>query len=396
MSQQFERCAIYTRQSRLSERSFSSCEAQLQICRDTAASFDWRVVDIFQDVGQSSETLMRPEMQRLMAGAELEQFDRVVVYSVDRLSRRLVDFARLMDLFDRSGVYLTVVTDPHFGESAASRLTSNIVAAASEFQQDLTRERMAETRAAYKSRGMRVAGRVPFGYTIDRVFNQLVVVPEEAQFIKDYFDLAADGKTPAEIAELAIRRDGEQSGWNARRILQILSNRVYAGYLPGDSDQKGNHEAIVPPEQFDQVRQQVIARRKRRPTKRNPSSERFSLRGLLHCEKCDRVMTPNTSRCGNKVYRWYQCRSHAGGCLPCPGVSVRAWDMEEFVAAQIAGSSLSPKAARTFGEKWQAMTISRRAALLKVLVIKIDYHHDSRDVGIQLNDEGLDKVDESS
>ncbi len=145
MSQQFEKCAIYVRQSRVNDSSYSSCEAQLRICMDTAASFAWRVVDHFQDSGQSSETLARPEMQRLMACVELKQFEHLVVYSIDRLTRRLTDFARLMELFDGSGVKLTVVTDPQFGESAASRFTSNIVAAASEFQQDLTRERMAES-----------------------------------------------------------------------------------------------------------------------------------------------------------------------------------------------------------------------------------------------------------
>ncbi len=145
MSQQFEKCAIYVRQSRVNDSSYSSCEAQLRICMDTAASFAWRVVDHFQDSGQSSETLARPEMQRLMACVELKQFEHLVVYSIDRLTRRLTDFARLMELFDGSAVKLTVVTDPQFGESAASRFTSNIVAAASEFQQDLTRERMAES-----------------------------------------------------------------------------------------------------------------------------------------------------------------------------------------------------------------------------------------------------------
>ena len=394
MSQQFEKCAIYVRQSRVNDSSYSSCEAQLRICMDTAASFAWRVVDHFQDSGQSSETLARPEMQRLMACVELKQFEHLVVYSFDRLTRRLTDFARLMELFDGSGVKLTVVTDPKFGESAASRFTSNIVAAASEFQQDLTRERMAESRAALKAKGMRVAGRIPFGYSYDRVFSRLMAVPEEAELVEDFFDLASKGKTPAEIADLANKRDGGRSDWNARRLLQILSNPVYAGYLPSDSEnaetlQKGNHEAIVTPERFEQVRQQLVARRKRAPTKRTPKPESFPLRGLLYCAKCDRAMTPNTSSFGIKHYRWYQCRSHAGGRPPCAGVSVRANDMEEFVAAQIASSSEYPKLAVRFSDEWQAMTLPQRAALLKECVDRIDYNHDTSDLGINLNVEKL-------
>lgn len=217
---------------------------------EMASSIGWRLVDVFQDPGSSSENLTRPALQRLMACADLGQFEHLVVYAVDRLTRRIFDFARLMELLDKSGIKLTVVTDPHFGESSASRLASNIVAAASEFQQDLTRERMAEMRAAMKAKGMRVAGRIPFGYSYDRVFSRMVIVPEEADLVEDFFNLAARGKTPAEIADIANRRDGGRCDWNARRILQVLSNPVYAGFLPGgkhksSSFKKGNHEAIV-------------------------------------------------------------------------------------------------------------------------------------------------------
>ncbi|HBJ33630.1 MAG TPA: hypothetical protein DDZ51_02485 [Planctomycetaceae bacterium] len=391
MSHQFERCAIYVRQSRVNDSSFSSCEAQLRICTDTAASFAWRVVDHFQDSGQSSESLARPEMQRLMACAELGQFEHLVVYAIDRLTRRLFDFARLMELFDKSGVKLTVVTDPRFGESAASRLSSNIVAAASEFQQDLTKERMAETRAAMKAKGMRVAGRIPLGYSYDRVFSRLVIVPDEAELIEDFFNLAVKGKTPAEIAEVVNRRDGGRCDWNARRILQVLSNPVYAGFLPGDSVEeeklrKGNHEAIVTPETFERVRQQVVARRKRAPTKRTEKTEGFPLRGLLFCAKCGRAMTPNTSDYGVTRYRWYQCRSQAGGRPPCKGVSVRAYDMEEFVAAKIASASICSNLKTRFSDDWKAMTLSQRAALLKEHIVRIEYNHEIAEVGIDLRD----------
>ena len=193
---------------------------------------------------------------------------------------------------------------------------------------------------------------------------------------------------------MANKRDGGRSDWNARRLLQILSNPVYAGYLPSDSEnaetlQKGNHEAIVTPERFEQVRQQLVVRRKRAPTKRTPKPESFPLRGLLYCAKCDRAMTPNTSSFGIKHYRWYQCRSHAGGRPPCAGVSVRANDMEEFVAAQIASSSEYPKLAVRFSDEWQAMTLPQRAALLNECVDRIDYNHDTSDLGINLNVEKL-------
>lgn len=362
---------------------------------EMVSSIGWRLVDVFQDPGSSSENLARPEMQRLMACAELGHFEHLVVYAVDRLTRRLFDFARLMELLDKNGVKLTVVTDPHFGESAASRLSSNIVAAASEFQQDLTKERMAETRAAMKAKGMRVAGRIPFGYSYDRVFSRLVIVPEEAELVEDFFSLAARGKTPAEIADIANRRDGGRCDWNARRILQVLSNRVYAGFLPGDTGdektlRKGNHEAIVTPETFEQVRQHLVARRKRKPTKRTVKPEGFPLRGLLFCAKCGRAMTPNTSDYGVTRYRWYQCRSQAGGRPPCAGVSVRAYDMEEFVAAKIAGASICSKLKSRFSDDWKTMTLPQRAALLQEHIVRIEYNHEAAGVDVQLNEASLD------
>jgi len=361
---------------------------------EMVSSIGWRLVDVFQDPGSSSENLSRPEIQRLMACTELGQFEHLVVYAVDRLTRRLFDFARLMELLDKSGVKLTVVTDPHFGESSASRLASNSVASASEFQQDLTKERMAETRAAMKAKGMRVAGRIPFGYSYDRVFSRMVIVPEEAELVEDFFSLAARGKTAAEIADIANRRDGGRCDWNARRILQVLSNRVYAGFLPGDADKpnllmKGNHEAIVSQQIFDRVQQEIVSRRTRKPTKREPTTELYPLRRLLICVKCNRAMTPNSSNFGVRLYRWYQFRSHAGGRPPCKGVSVRASDMEEFVAAQIAASTRYPALAKQYADKWSQLTFPQRAQLLNETILRITYDHGNKEVDICFHEKAL-------
>ena len=130
MSLQFDRCAIYTRQARNSDAMLSSCEAQQFICRDMAEVFKWEIVEVFEDRGESNESLARSEMDRMIAVIERRQLDRVVVYSIDRLTRRLYDLAKLLELFDRGIVALTVVTNPNFGNSASSRFTTNIVAAA--------------------------------------------------------------------------------------------------------------------------------------------------------------------------------------------------------------------------------------------------------------------------
>lgn len=390
MSQPSPRCVIYTRQSRTNDCEFSSFQMQQQVCIETAASFGWKVVDSFNDAGQSSETLARAEMQRLLAGVELDQFDRVIVYSIDRLTRRLVDFARLIEMFDQFGVALTVVTQPDFDGSAASRFTTNVVAAASEFQQDLTRERMAESREIRRSHGQWVAGPVPFGYEYDRVFSKPVPVPDDAETVRGFFQLAAEGKTPTEIANLANRRECDWTVWNARRLLQILSNPVYAGFLPGKEKQVGLHEAIVTPEQFEQVRQQIESRQTRPPSKRSSKDELFPLRGLLYCASCDRVMNPNTSIRDTVRYRWYQCRSHAGGSPPCPKVSLPALDVEEFVAKQLYQSAIEPGVEKLFGDDWKSMVTTEKQSLLNEFIAKVEYDKEEQEVSITLEE---DKVD---
>jgi site-specific DNA recombinase len=388
MTLQFDRCAIYTRQSRNSDSVLSSCEAQQQICRDMADVFKWNIVDVFADRGQSSETLMRPEMQRMLAAIELGELDRVIVYSVDRLTRRLVDFAKLLELFDRGSVGLSVATNPNFGDSASSRLATNIAAAAAQFEQELTKERMEEAREALKSQGRRVAGRPPFGYKGDPITKQLHVVPKEAELVRDFFRLAASGTTPAEIACLATASGlGEGQTWNPRRLLQILSNPVYAGFLPGETKRKGIHEALVTKDEFRQVRNHLDSRRKGSPKERNRDPHLFPLRGLLYCAKCSRAMSTNTSSRGNIRYRHYQCRSAAGGRPPCPSVWLNAWDMEEFVAAQIGSWEASPELAKIFRDEWPSMISEKKYQLLHEYVVKVTYNADNSDVDIELNDE---------
>lgn len=387
MAPKSDRCAIYTRQSRNSGSVLSSCEAQQQICRDVAEVFKWKVVDVFEDRGQSSETLMRPEMQRMIGAVELREIDRVIVYSIDRLTRRLFDFAKLIELFDRGSVGISVATNPNFGDSASSRLATHIAAAAAQFEQELTKERMKEARETLKSQGRRVAGRPPFGYMGDPITKQLCVVPTEAALVRDFFQLAASGSTPAEIASLATASGlGESETWNPRRLLQILSNPVYAGFLPGETKRKGIHEPLVTKDEFRQVRKHLDSRRKGSPKDRNSDPYGFPLRGLLYCDKCGRAMSTNTSSRGNIRYRHYQCRSTAGGRPPCPSVWLNAWDIEEFVAAQIGSWEASPELARVFRDEWPSMISGKKRQLLHEYVVKVTYNADSSDVDIELND----------
>lgn len=231
------RTVIYARQSRRRGGSFTSCDAQIGICREMAVERRWVVTGVYRDAGQSSETLDRPALRELVSAIRNEEVDRLVVYRIDRLTRRLGDLQTLLELFDTHSVELVVITDPSYSSSStASRLATNIIAAASEFQQELTRERMADARAALKRKGKRVAGRVPFGYRAEPGTKRLAINPDQQPIVRDFFKLAAEGARPSDLANLANLngwedQDGNTGSWTARRIASFLKNPTYAGMI---------------------------------------------------------------------------------------------------------------------------------------------------------------------
>jgi DNA invertase Pin-like site-specific DNA recombinase len=331
--------AIYARQSRVRDVAYSSCQSQIDMCREFAASKDWSITQVYSDEGYSSETLDRPQMSQLIAAIEMGEVRHLVVYSLDRLTRRMLHFQQLLELFARQNVSLAVMNDPSFSDSATGRLMANIIAAANEFQLDLTKERMADMRAAYKRDGKRVAGRVPFGYQTDPATKHLDVNEEQARRVHDFFELAAGGSRPSDLAGLANLQSwpdqrGETGKWTARRILKLLNNRVYIGeILNGDSTLPGAHQAIVSVTVFNEVQNLLASRRtsETKPRKKtDPSSRVHSfLTGKLICGQCNRPMSTSISHRGPVRYIYYRCRSDSGGKPRCPGVNVGVYTSAE-------------------------------------------------------------------
>lgn len=384
-------CVVYSRQSRRGKSTFASCEAQRAICLDFASEHRWQVADErFDDRGASSETLDRPALQRLLKLIEEQSVDRVIVYAVDRLTRRLIDLSRLLEMFAQADVLLTVVTDPHFGETAANRLMSNVVAAASQFQQEITRERMAESRAALKRKGRRVAGRVPFGYLADPQTKQLVVDQPAAQVVRRIFRLAAGGNLPTEIAQIADEEGWATGPWSARRILKLLSNPTYTGDIrDGDGTLPGQHTTIVTRRVFDQARDQVQKRRSRTPGRSAPHFD-WPLRGILMCGRCGRRMSPSVSGYRNLKYRYYRCRSTAGDMAPCRGVCASAFEIEEFVRSMVGGQigASTEDEKRTladFRSHWDEMSPDQQRTQLSEVLSSVNFDPDGGVISVELN-----------
>lgn len=311
--------AIYARQSRGSRSELTSCEVQVDFFKSAAAAQGWNLTRPYVDDSESSDTLNRPAMQQLLAGIKARTLTRLVVDRLDRLTRRLIDLLMLLELFADYQVELVVVNDPNFSNSATSRLMTHIVGAASEFQLEITRERMADARAALKQKGKRVAGRVPFGYQADPITKALRPDPERAIVVRDIFKLAAEGSKPSELATLANLQGwknhaGETGRWTSRGITKLLSNPIYTGRIHnGTETLPGEHDSIVNQETFDEVQRQIAPRQTRsfEVGKRKAKPERAAplLRGILICGHCDRPMSMSISQNGSIRYPYYRCRS---------------------------------------------------------------------------------------
>jgi hypothetical protein len=298
---------------------------------------------------------------------------------------------------------LSVVTDPHFGESAAHRLTSNVVAAVSEFQLEMTRERMADARRSLKRKGCRVAGRVAYGYRTDGATKQLVIEPVEAAVVQRAFELAAAGTRPQEIAERfnqeKVNGAGRQVGtWTARQLLKMLSNPTYTGAIHNGADTlPGRHEAMVTQAAFDQVRKAIEARR----TRRSPpatSQLNWPLRGKLFCAKCWRVMSPSVSGYNVFHYRYYRCRSRASGQLPCNGTGISAYEIEEFVRKTLSSDDLqladptNATAMQEFTTAWRDLDSWQQRKVLASVVKEVRFDPNGGTISVTLADDALEQL----
>lgn len=344
--------AIYTRQSRVrNDITLSSCDVQFQICRDHAEAvfppaIPWCGTR-YDDPGQSGEDLERPALQALLAEIEKGTISHVIVYRLDRLSRRLADTVQILDTFKRHAVDLKIVTAPSLADSATSHFMLNILASFAEFEHGLISERIKESVRGRRRRGQRLSGKPPLGYDLPEQGKELVVNDDEGRKVRKLFQLAASGQTPRQIAEYANKRGwttkvyvsrstGKSLGgkpWTARQILELLRNPVYAG-LQRDGKggrRPGRHRAIVKPERFDDVQSLIDSRR---PATRERHKHDLPLKGKVFCTACGRVMSPHIICNRHKKhirYMHYRCRSHAGGRPPCKNASVPAAELRKFV-----------------------------------------------------------------
>ena len=305
-----QRCAIYTRKSTEHnlDLAFNSLDAQREACEayiKSQAHEGWRLAPgRYDDGGLSGASLERPALQGLLDEIRARRIDIVVVYKVDRLTRSLADFAKLVELFDAHGVSFVSVTQSFNTTSSMGRLTLNVLLSFAQFEREVIGERVRDKIAASKRKGIWVGGPVPLGYSAkDKV---LAIVPDEAASVRTIFDLYLTIRSVAglvaELERLGITaRAGNRFGVGG--LAHLLRNRFYVGEVAYRGEvHPGPQQPIVERATFQAVQEvmdaQVVQRRGRL------AASAGLLTGLLYDDRGHRLTPSHTNKRGQR-YRYY-------------------------------------------------------------------------------------------
>jgi DNA invertase Pin-like site-specific DNA recombinase len=318
------RCAIYTRKSTEHnlDLEFNSLDAQREACEayiKSQAHEGWRLIpDHYDDGGLSGASLDRPALQMLLADVRAGKITTVVVYKVDRLTRSLADFAKLVELFDQFGVSFVSITQAFNTTSSMGRLTLNVLLSFAQFEREVIGERVRDKIAASKRKGIWVGGPVPLGYRcIDK---KLVVVPEEAEAVLTVFTrYLALGSLAALIEDLDRRgirtkangrTDGRQRGgirFGVGTLAYLLKNRFYIGEVAYRGEvHRGEHEPILDRDLFEAVQTKLAANAVARQVRLKGSPA--VLTGRIFDDRGNRMSPSHSNKLGVR-YRYYV--SHA-------------------------------------------------------------------------------------
>ena len=316
------RCAIYTRKSTDEglDQEFNSLDAQRESCEAyirSQAGEGWRAIpDRYDDGGFSGGNLDRPAMQRLLDDVERGQLDVIVVYKVDRLTRSLMDFARIVERFDAKGVSFVSVTQQFNTTSSMGRLTLNVLLSFAQFEREVTGERIRDKIAASKAKGMWMGGNVPLGYDLGE--RRLVVNPDEAEQVRHIFSrylelrsgvaLAKELRRNGILSKRCVSRSGRERGgapFSCGAIYYLLQNRLYLGEIVHQGARHcGEHGAIVSRELFDAVQDAFAATRRAR-RERPKRAARFHLAGLVRDAGGQEMATTFSYGRSGRMYCYY-------------------------------------------------------------------------------------------
>jgi DNA invertase Pin-like site-specific DNA recombinase len=387
------RCAIYTRKSSEEglEQQFNSLHAQREAYAAYVASQKaegWVLLpEAYDDGGISGGTLERPAMQRLLTDVDEGRVDQIVVYKIDRLTRSLADFAKIVARLDAAGASFVSVTQSFNTATSMGRLTLNMLLSFAQFEREITAERIRDKIAASKRKGLWMGGNVPLGY---RAQGRTLAIDEaEAGVIRQIYALyRAEGSiltVRERMADLGLRTrvrtapDGRVSGggpFGRAHLHHILTNPVYAGRIRHRTVvHDGQHPAIISPEEWDAV-QRMLAEGAARPRGRAPAAFASPLAGRIFDETGDRL-TPSHSRKNGRRLRYYissrlvndRSGNHPDAWrLPAP-------ELEQGVIGRLRAWLTAPGQASRFVRDPRADEMQTVATRIDALVADLDGRH---------------------
>jgi DNA invertase Pin-like site-specific DNA recombinase len=398
------RCAIYTRKSTEEglDQEFNSLDAQREACAAYITSQrheGWQALpETYDDGGYSGGNINRPGLQRLLKDIQAGKVDVIVVYKIDRLTRSLADFAKMVELLDAQKSSFVSVTQQFNTTTSMGRLTLNVLLSFAQFEREVTGERIRDKLAASKAKGMWMGGNIPLGYDVkDR---KLIINPTEAALVRHVFERYIELKSVIKLSKELNQQGYRTKSWTSRNgrvtkggpfaighLSHILKNRLYAGdvvhkgkYYPGE------HEAIVSHELWTQT-QGLREENLRNYTHQVRAKERSLLSGKLFDAE-GRVMSPSHSNKQGRRYRYYlsQTTSETKPSKPDTITRIPAGELEQAISDGIGSllldderlvtsfPTLEPEQrhlAGNMGRAWKALTPLQRHTHLRDLLRQV-------------------------
>ena len=405
------RCAIYTRKSSEEglEQAFNSLDAQREACAayiKSQASEGWAASpDIYDDGGLSGGTLERPALQRLLAEVKAGRIDIIVVYKVDRLTRSLLDFSKLVEAFDSAGTSFVSVTQSFNTTTSMGRLTLNMLLSFAQFEREVTAERIRDKIAASKAKGMWMGGTPPLGYAPNG--RSLAIVEPHAKLIRTIFDLYIERRNVRSVAD-QLERDGHRSPVRTTgtgrthggvplsrgQIYSILKCGIYIGEIHHKGQiYPGLHDAIITRETWDTA-QAILAGNLQGERSGVRAAHPALLAGKLVDEQGEPLISTHANK-GNVRYRYYTSRTlhdrTGDGGMRVPAREIEAVVLKRLASLFEDGLALSAKSGLIVTPSDIATLMARsvevgaevamrRSALFQDLVQQVRIHRSSLEV----------------
>ena len=375
------RCGIYTRKSTEEGLSqpFNSLDAQREAAEAYIASQrgqGWMLIPTrYDDGGFSGSSLERPALQQLLADVDNRRVDCVVVYKVDRLSRSLLDFARIMERFDQRAVNFVSITQQFNTTTSLGRLTLNILLSFAQFEREIIGERTRDKLSAARRKGKWVGGTPPLGYDVAPERGRLIINEAEASQVREIFALYAHHRGLIPVVEELNHRGWITKHWTSQSgrwhpgqpfgkqaLVAILKNVTYIGRVNYKGTiYPGEQPAVVAEELWQRVNEQLLSRGF--PACHSGPKDAL-LKGLLWCEPCGASMILSQTSTKGRSYRYYVCmNAQRRGWAACPTKSVKAALIEYSVVEQLSSFWRNTKASEPDREQ--------QACLLREVVERI-------------------------